>query len=47
MPIKTIANATLCEEVLSNSRANDLIIVSYGLLPLIGEQLAKHRETEA
>ncbi|MDP2633355.1 MULTISPECIES: DEAD/DEAH box helicase [unclassified Pseudoalteromonas] len=39
--IKTIANATLCEDVLSNSRANDLIIVSYGLLPLIGEQLAK------
>ena len=43
LTIKTIDNAGMCDEVLTSAKANDLVIVSYGLLPLIGEQLAtKH-----
>lgn len=43
LTIKTIDNAGMCDEVLTSAIANDLVIVSYGLLPLIGEQLAaKH-----
>lgn len=42
LTIKTIDNAASCADVLSTAKANDLIIVSYGLLPLIGEQLAEY-----
>jgi len=40
--IKTIDNAGMCDEILNSATTNDLVIVSYGLLPLIGEQLASH-----
>ncbi|WP_405630064.1 DEAD/DEAH box helicase [Pseudoalteromonas sp. Ld20] len=40
--IKTIDNASTCEQVLANAAAGDIVVVSYGLLPLIGEQLATH-----
>ncbi len=42
LTIKTIDNAGMCDETLNSATANDLVIVSYGLLPLIGEQLASH-----
>lgn len=40
--IKTIDNAAATDEVLAGATANDLVIVSYGLLPLIGDQLAAY-----
>lgn len=42
LTVKAIDNAANCAEVLNSAKAHDLIIVSYGLLPLIGEQLAEH-----
>ncbi len=41
--IKTIDNAATTDELLATASKNDLVIVSYGLLPLIGEQLATHQ----
>lgn len=42
LTVKNIDNAASCADVLDNAKASDLIVVSYGLLPLIGEQLAEH-----
>ena len=39
--VKIIENAATCAEVLANAGKHDLVIVSYGLLPLIGEQLCQ------
>ncbi|MCF6146311.1 MULTISPECIES: DEAD/DEAH box helicase [Pseudoalteromonas] len=39
--VKIIENATACDDILATAGKHDLVIVSYGLLPLIGEQLAQ------
>lgn len=39
--VKIIENATACADILATADKHDLVIVSYGLLPLIGEQLAQ------
>ena len=39
--VKIIENAAACSETLLSASAHDLVIVSYGLLPLIGDQLAE------
>ncbi|MBB1366795.1 DEAD/DEAH box helicase [Pseudoalteromonas sp. SR44-5] len=39
--VKIIENATACADILATAGKHDLVIVSYGLLPLIGEQLAQ------
>ncbi|MBE0379948.1 DEAD/DEAH box helicase [Pseudoalteromonas prydzensis] len=39
--VKIIENATACSDVLATAGKHDLVIVSYGLLPLISEQLCQ------